>query len=49
MGRHFMWHDLHRNRGPREHNDPPGYQSRGAFGLKFAPCLGHRPRQADQL
>ena len=28
IGRTFMWTDDHRNKGPREHNDPPGYQSR---------------------
>ena len=31
IGRTFMWTDAHRNRGPREHNDPPGYQSREAL------------------
>ncbi len=30
IGRHFMWTQAHRMRGPREHNDPPGYQSREA-------------------
>ena len=30
IGRKFMWTDDHRQRGPREHNDPPGYQSRDA-------------------
>ena len=30
IGRRFMWTDDHRQRGPREHNDPPGYQSRDA-------------------
>ena len=30
LGRHFMWTQNHRMRGPREHNDPPGYQSRAA-------------------
>ena len=28
IGRTFMWTEAHRNKGPREHNDPPGYQSR---------------------
>lgn len=28
LGRTFMWTENHRNRGPIEHNDPPGYQSR---------------------
>ena len=48
VGRTFMWTDDHRNKGPREHNDPPGYQSRqavqiqrtlpgaGGFGLKMS-------------
>src|SRR5262249_14359718 len=27
LGRNFMWSGAHRNRGPREHGDPPGYQS----------------------
>ena len=30
IGRHFMWIDKHRIKGPAEHNDPPGYQSREA-------------------
>ena len=30
IGRHFMWIDKHRMKGPAEHNDPPGYQSREA-------------------
>ncbi len=34
MGRHFMWTDAHRNKGPREHNDPPGYQSREAVAIQ---------------
>jgi alkanesulfonate monooxygenase SsuD/methylene tetrahydromethanopterin reductase-like flavin-dependent oxidoreductase (luciferase family) len=34
IGRHFMWTDLHRNKGPREHNDPPGYQSREAVAIQ---------------
>ncbi|WP_089943479.1 LLM class flavin-dependent oxidoreductase, partial [Candidatus Entotheonella palauensis] len=28
IGREFLWTMGHRQRGPREHNDPPGYQSR---------------------
>ncbi len=28
LGRNFLWTLDHRMRGPREHNDPPGYQSR---------------------
>ena len=34
IGRHFMWTDDHRNKGPREHNDPPGYQSRVAVAIQ---------------
>ena len=48
IGRTFMWTEDHRNKGPREHNDPPGYQSRqsvkiqqtlpgaGGFGLRMS-------------
>jgi alkanesulfonate monooxygenase SsuD/methylene tetrahydromethanopterin reductase-like flavin-dependent oxidoreductase (luciferase family) len=34
LGREFMWTIAHRQRGPREHNDPPGYQSREAVRVK---------------
>ena len=34
MGRHFVWTEGHRQRGPREHVDPPGYQSRKALEIK---------------
>ena len=34
MGRHFVWTEGHRQRGPREHVDPPGYQSRQALEIK---------------
>ena len=34
IGQAFMWTLKHRQRGPREHNDPPGYQSRVAAGLQ---------------
>ena len=34
IGRSFMWTDEHRNKGPREHNDPPGYQSREAVQIQ---------------
>ena len=34
IGRGFMWTRDHRQRGPREHNDPPGYQSREAMKVK---------------
>ena len=30
IGRTFLWTENHRNRGPMEFNDPPGYQSREA-------------------
>ena len=33
MGRNFLWTQSHRMKGPREHNDPPGYQSRQASGM----------------
>ena len=34
IGRDYMWTQNHRQRGPREHNDPPGYQSREAVRVK---------------
>ena len=34
IGREFMWTIGHRQRGPIEHNDPPGYQSREAVRVK---------------
>jgi alkanesulfonate monooxygenase SsuD/methylene tetrahydromethanopterin reductase-like flavin-dependent oxidoreductase (luciferase family) len=41
VGRHFMWTEDHRQRGPREHNDPPGYQSREALKIKLSrPSIG---------
>jgi len=33
-GQEFMWTIGHRQRGPLEHNDPPGYQSREAVRVK---------------
>ena len=33
LGQAFMWTVDHRRRGPREHSDPPGYQSRTAQAL----------------
>ena len=33
IGRGFLWNVDHRMRGPAEHNDPPGYQSRVASAL----------------
>ena len=41
LGRTFMWTEDHRMRGPREHNDPPGYQSREALKVKLQrPTIG---------
>jgi alkanesulfonate monooxygenase SsuD/methylene tetrahydromethanopterin reductase-like flavin-dependent oxidoreductase (luciferase family) len=34
LGRGFLWNAHHRMRGPSEHNDPPGYQSRVASALQ---------------
>jgi alkanesulfonate monooxygenase SsuD/methylene tetrahydromethanopterin reductase-like flavin-dependent oxidoreductase (luciferase family) len=34
IGRHYMWTHDHRMKGPREENDPPGYQSREAAALR---------------
>ena len=34
IGKTFMWTEDHRNRGPVEHNDPPGYQSREAVRIQ---------------
>ena len=34
IGQKFMWTIGHRQRGPVEHNDPPGYQSREAVRVK---------------
>ena len=34
VGEKFMWTIGHRQRGPMEHNDPPGYQSREAVNVK---------------
>jgi hypothetical protein len=34
LGHEFMWTIGHRQRGPREHNDPPDYQSREAVRVK---------------
>ena len=35
LGRNFLWTGRHRNRGPREHMDPPGYQSSTARNQKM--------------
>jgi alkanesulfonate monooxygenase SsuD/methylene tetrahydromethanopterin reductase-like flavin-dependent oxidoreductase (luciferase family) len=40
IGRSFMWTEHHRQRGPREHIDPPGYQSREALRVKAARPTG---------
>ena len=42
MGRRFLWTENHRQRGPREHVDPPGYQSRGALKVKAHASYGGR-------
>ena len=34
IGQEYMWTVGHKQRAPREHNDPPGYQSRAAVALK---------------
>ena len=34
IGETFLWTENHRNRGPLEHNDPPGYQSREAVRIQ---------------
>ena len=34
VARDFLWTSGHRARGPREHNDPPGYQSRVAAAVR---------------
>ena len=41
IGREFMWTIGHRQRGPREHNDPPGYQSRAAVKVKAQRPIGN--------
>ena len=40
IGREFMWTIGHRNRGPIEHTDPPGYQSRAAVAVKAQRPVG---------
>ena len=42
LGRQFLWTGQHKNRGPREHLDPPGYQSRAAREIKT-----RRPQSGD--
>ena len=48
IGRTFLWTQDHRARGPREHNDPPGYQSREAVRVQTAATAGGF-WQADEL
>ena len=44
LGRNFLWTLDHRQRGPREHNDPPGYQSRlGRDVMMRRPAVAGRP------
>jgi alkanesulfonate monooxygenase SsuD/methylene tetrahydromethanopterin reductase-like flavin-dependent oxidoreductase (luciferase family) len=41
IGRTFLWTENHRQRGPIEFNDPPGYQSREALRIKMSrPTIG---------
>ena len=43
IGRNFLWTQNHRMRGPREHNDPPGYQSRVASAMMQRRPVGAGP------
>ncbi len=46
LGRNFLWTQGHRMRGPREHNDPPGYQTSVARTLQMRrPGTGGPGRQ----
>ena len=48
LGRHFLWTIEHRMRGPREHNDPPGYQSYAARRVSVRrPPLGDYEQMQD--
>ena len=41
IGEEFLWTEAHRQRGPIEFNDPPGYQSRAALEIKMSrPTIG---------
>ena len=41
LGKTFLWTQTHRQRGPIEFNDPPGYQSREALRIKMTrPMIG---------
>ncbi len=44
LGRMFMWTLDHRRKGPREHSDPPGYQSRQArtLGMQLPVAPGQK-------
>ena len=54
VGRHFTWVEDHRMKGPREENDPPGYQSREAVKIQASLSGGggrgsaKRPTYEDQ-
>jgi alkanesulfonate monooxygenase SsuD/methylene tetrahydromethanopterin reductase-like flavin-dependent oxidoreductase (luciferase family) len=48
VGRGFLWNADHRMRGPREHNDPPGYQSRVASALSMRRAGGPGQRMGYQ-
>ena len=43
IGRKFLWTQEHRMRGPREHSDPPGYQSRAASAMMQRRPVGAGP------
>jgi len=48
LGRHFLWTIEHRMRGPREHNDPPGYQTHAARRVSVRrPPLGDYQQMQD--
>jgi alkanesulfonate monooxygenase SsuD/methylene tetrahydromethanopterin reductase-like flavin-dependent oxidoreductase (luciferase family) len=50
IGRGFLWNVDHRMRGPREHNDPPGYQSQVARDLSMRRAGGPGQRMSyEQL
>ena len=50
IGRGFLWNVDHRMRGPREHNDPPGYQSRVASTMAMRRAGGPGQRMSyEQL
>ena len=48
VGQHFMWTRHLKQKGPREHNDPPGYQSREAVRIqRILPGAGPFGRQVS--